>query len=47
MGPTVLLPQGLADGGSLSDVELATESLVTPGHDLHIGAEEEAVPLST
>lgn len=28
---------------TLTEVELAAQSLVTSGHDLHIGAEEEAV----
>lgn len=40
--------QSLSDGAtdSLAEVEISTDSvssLVTPGHDLHIGAEEEAV----
>ncbi len=40
----VCIQGGLSNGGdTLTEVELAAQSLVTSGHDLHIGAEEEAV----
>jgi len=36
--------QGLSDGvDSLTEVELTTDTLVTSGHDLHIGAEEKYI----